>query len=192
MSRRRKGWKARGNYAWRTKKPHAPLGLSSRWLALAGLVLGAVLYIGGGWWWLAPLVMLFSGRHWAYVGQTSSRYHRDRQHRGLDPRVPPSPWSDLDAKAYPLPSLPWWRWSRELSEWFWTIVLLPVYPVPKQAPWNLRKISKAKAQRQRAARDMRRQKSPVRTLAVDILVTSVRLILGLAMVAGTGYYAIMR
>lgn len=147
-TRRRRGWKERGNYAVRTKKPHAPLGLP------------------------------FIGRHWAYVGQTTSRYHRDRQHKGLDPRVPASPWSDLDPKWYPLPSLPWWRWSRELSEWFWTIVLLPVYPVPKQAPWNLRRISKASAVRARAARDARRLNAPGRQLVIDILVTCARLVIG--------------
>lgn len=147
MSRRR-GWKERGNYLVRTKKPHAPLGL--------------------------PVI----GRHNGYVGQTSSRYHRDRQHMGLDPRVPASPWSDLDPRWWSLPSLPWWKWSRELSEWFWTIVLLPVYPVPKQAPWNLRRISKASAARARAARDARRLNAPGRQLVIDILVTCARLVIG--------------
>lgn len=172
-AKRRHNWKTRGNYAWRTRKPHAPFGISTRWLAAGAVLLGLGLYVAGGWWWLAPLLLIFSGRHWAYVGQTSSRYHRDRQHRGLDPRHNASPWSDLDARVYPLPSLPWWKWSRELSEWFWTIVLLPVYPVPKQAPWNLRRISKASAARQRGARDRRRATPGGRTAqrVIDFSVT---------------------
>lgn len=151
-ARRKRGWRERGNYAWRTRKPHAPLGL--------------------------PII----GRHWAYAGQTSSRKHRDRQHRygDLDNGQLPANWSDLDAKVYPLPSLPWWKWSRELSERFWVAVLCPVYNVQLQPPWNLRKISKAKARAQREARDARRATPGGRATqrVVDILVTCVRLGLG--------------
>ena len=197
MSRRRKrrhNWKTRGNYLVRTRKPHAPLGLSLRWLLLAATVLGSALYVADGWWWLAPLLLLFSGRHTAYVGQTSSRYHRDRQHRGLDTArgVPASPWSDLEPRWYPLPSLPWWKWSRELSEKLWTWLLCPVYPVPNQPVWNLRRISKTRAAAQRAARDKRRAApgGAARQLLVDILVTCARLGLGIFAIS-VAYYLIM-
>lgn len=147
-TRRRRGWKERGNYLVRTKKPHAPLGL--------------------------PVI----GRHNGYVGQSGSRYHRDRQHKGLDPRNAPSPWSDLEPRWYALPSLPWWKWSRELSERMWIALLCPAYNVQGQAPWNLRRISKASAMRARAARDARRLHAPGRQLVVDILVTCARLVIG--------------
>lgn len=150
-------WKRRGVYAWRAKKPNAPLGL--------------------------PLI----GRHWAYVGQTSSRWHRDNQHLSGDARYgsQAASWSDLEPKCYPLPCLfPSWRWSRELSEWFWTWVLLPVYPEKKQAPWNLRRISRARAAKQRSAREERRAgRGWMKQKAVDILVTSVRLVIGAAILA---------
>lgn len=164
MSRRRaRGWRERGNYGWRVRKPHAPLGL--------------------------PII----GRHWGYVGQSGSRKHRDRQHRFGNPDGGqlPSFWSDLDAKVYPLPSLPWWKWSRELSERFWVAVLCPVYNVQLQPPWNLRKISKSKARAQREARDRRRRESPGSQLLVDILVTAARLGIG-AFAIVVAYYLITR
>lgn len=150
-------WKRRGCYGWRVRKPHAPLGL--------------------------PLI----GRHWGYVGQTSSRWHRDNQHASGDTRygARSASWSDLDPKVYPLPCLfPQWRWSREFSEWVWTWLLLPVYPEKKQAPWNLRRISRARAARQRAARDERRAgRGWLRQKSVDILLTFCRLLIGVALLA---------
>ncbi len=149
--KRRRTWRERGCYAWRTRKPHAPLGL--------------------------PVI----GRHTAYVGQTSSRWHRDRQHLSGDARYGslPAPWSDLAPKRYPLPCLfPQWRWSRELSEWAWTWILCPVYPVKKQPPWNLRRIGRDRAARQRAARDRRAGRLGWKKHAVDILVTLARIMVG--------------
>jgi hypothetical protein len=140
-----------GTYGWRTKKPHAPLGL--------------------------PII----GRHWGYIGQTGSRWHRDRQHLHGDARwgSAPASWSDLEPKRYPLPCLfPQWRWSRELSELLWTWLLCPVYPEKKQPPWNLRRISRARAARMREARDRRRaRRGFFRQKGIDILLTSVRLVI---------------
>jgi hypothetical protein len=146
-----KRWKRQGCYMWRTRKPHAPLGL--------------------------PVL----GRHTGYIGQTGSRWHRDRQHLAGSVRwgAAKQPWSDLEPKVYPLPCLfPQWRWSRELSETLWTWLLCPVYSVEKQAPWNLRRISRARAARMREARDRRRaRRGWWRQKAVDILVTSARLVI---------------
>jgi hypothetical protein len=184
-------WKTRGLYAWRVRKPHALLGLSVRWLLLAALALGTLLYFAGEWWWLALLVPLFAGRRWAYVGQTSSRYHRDRQHQYGDSTygAPGASWSDLEPKAYPIPCLfHGWKWARLAQERMWITLLLPVYNIQGQAPWNLRKVNKQQARDQRWARDARRAKGPVRRLAVDFLVTSGRLVMGLAILAGLGYF----
>lgn len=154
-------WKTRGCYAVRTRKPHAPLGL--------------------------PII----GRHWAYVGITSSRYHRDRQHAFGDSRYAASgqaAWSDLSPRWYSLPCLfPGSRWAREAQEYLWTWLLCPAYPVPKQPPYNFRKISRNAAQNQRWARDRRRARNPLRNLVVDILVTSVRLVIGLSAIGLLGW-----
>lgn len=92
------GWTKRGLYVWRTRKPHAFFGL--------------------------PVV----GRHTAYVGQTGSRRHRDRQHLFGTATGPPADWSDLSPRAYPLPCfLPGWKRAREVQERLWILVLLPVY-----------------------------------------------------------------
>jgi hypothetical protein len=91
-------WRKRGLYVWRTRKPHAFLGL--------------------------PVV----GRHLAYVGMTSSRFHRDQQHLFGTATAPPAPWSDLSPKPYPLPCLfPGWLFARRVQEKLWIFLLFPVY-----------------------------------------------------------------
>lgn len=121
----RKSWREAGCYVWRTRKPSAPFGF--------------------------PLI----GRHFAYVGETGSRYHRDPQHivgGGTYGAVPKS-WSDLDPKVYPLPCLfPNWAAARKAQETLWTFLLWPVYPVAKNR-WNPRRISPDKAMRQRYERE---------------------------------------
>lgn len=158
----RKRWKRQGVYVWRVRKPHAVFGLP------------------------------FIGRHFGYLGQSSSFYHRDRQHEGKDSRHPAASWSDLEPRVYRLPCLfPQWRWSRELSESAWTWLLCPVYPERKQPPWNLRKISRIRAANMREARDRRRgERSWIQRKLVDILVTSVRMIIGAALLAAVIYGAV--
>lgn len=146
-------WRTRGLYVWRGRKPHAPLGL--------------------------PVI----GRRVLYVGQTSSRYHRDRQHAHGDSRYDAgsASWSDLAPKVYPLPCLfPGWKWARLAQERLWIWALCPVYNIQGQAPWNVRRIKKNAAQNQRWARDKRRGRNPLGNLVVDILLTCVRLIIGFA------------
>lgn len=151
-------WKTRGCYVWRTRKPHALFGFSLRWCLLAGVVAGLALWAWGGPWWLALLAPFFSGRHTAYVGQTNSRYFRDRQHLYGDSRYGAAgkPWSDLAPRVFPLPVLGHgWKWSREAQEWLYIRLLLPVYNIKDQPKWNPRKVSTTKAQQQRWARDAR-------------------------------------
>lgn len=150
----KKTWRNSGCYLWRTRKPSAFIGL--------------------------PII----GRHNAYVGETSSRYFRDRQHVFGDGRYQQAgkPWSDLDPKPYPLPCLfPGWKWSRKVQEKLWIWLLLPVY----NSDWNKhnpRRITPTKAQQQRWARQASGMKVNVgRVLA--------RYALGLIVLAGAGYSA---
>lgn len=150
-------WRRRGVYVWRTKKPHAPIGL--------------------------PII----GRHTAYVGQSSSHRHRERQHLGLDIRygAPAASWSDLEPKRYTLWVLfPGWRRARLAQEWLWIKLLMPVYN-DQHNRWNPRRISRRQARAQREARDARRSgRRPLSNWAVDMLLTSVRLIIVATLLAG--------
>ncbi len=186
-------WKTRGNYVWRTRKPHSMLGLSLRTLLLAGLAGGVVMWMMGGPWWLAFLAPLFSGRHTAYVGQTGSRYHRDRQHLHGDSRYGATgkPWADLEPKVYPLPCLfPRWAWSRKLNEKLMILLLLPVYNIQDQVKWNPRKVGKDLAQRQRWARD--EAKRTFEGKAKLVAVRGLRLALLLTIWAMIGYGVLTR
>ena len=90
-------------------------------------------------------------RHVAYIGETTSYYHRRNQHFYGDTRWghAPQPWSDLEPKFYRLPTALWrYKWARLLQETMWIWLLCPVYNVKQQPPWNIRRITKAKAQRQ--------------------------------------------
>lgn len=149
-------WRTMGCYVWRTRKPHAVLGLGLRFLVPLAVVLAwAGWMVGQEGWWIAFLLPLFSGRHNAYVGQTGSRYFRDNQHLYGDSRYGAAgkAWADLDPKVYPLPCLfPRSRWWREVCEKAWILLLLPVY----NTEWNSknpRRIKPIKAQQQRWARN---------------------------------------
>jgi hypothetical protein len=136
---------------WRTRKPHAFLGL--------------------------PVI----GRHTAYVGETGSRYFRDRQHRYGDSRYQAAgkPWSDLKPKVYPLPCLfPASPTARKIQEKLWIWLLLPVYNVE----WNTknpRRITPMKAQQQRWWREEHK--------AVQRGAAAVRAALALALTVGLTY-----
>lgn len=146
-------WKTQGCYLWRTRKPGSMLGLP------------------------------FIGRHNAYVGQTSSRYHRDRQHEfgGGAYGAVGKPWSDLDPKVYPLPCLfPSWKWSRLLCETLWTLILWPVYSIQKNR-WNPRRIKPRTAERQRWRRDAARARGW--GISVDIQLIARKLVVWLAIAA---------
>ncbi len=151
-----RGWRERGLYVHRTRKPHAFLGL--------------------------PII----GRHTAYVGETSSRYYRDRQHRyggGTYGAIAKS-YTDLDLKIYPLPCLfPGWKWARKVQEKFWILLLLPVYNVQ----WNKanpRRISPRQAESMRWARDAARGKLGV---GVNLGRAVVRWALLLMVLTGAGW-----
>ena len=140
-----------GIYLIRTKKPNAPLGMSLKWMLAGAVLLALAGYIvGTGWWWLAFVLPLFAGRHNAYVGLTSSYYHRKNQHLvgGGVYKAQRKDWADLDPKFYKILPLPNWRWLLHTMETLAIGVLCPVYNVQKQPPWNLRKVSPRTAERQ--------------------------------------------
>lgn len=140
-----------GIYLIRTRKPSAPLGMSLKWMLAGALLLALALYIVGSSWWLTAFALpIFSGRHNAYVGLTSSYFHRERQHLlgGGVYGARRKDWADLDAKFYPILPLPNWRWLLHTVESLAIWLLIPVYNVQKQAPYNLRKITPRQAERQ--------------------------------------------
>jgi hypothetical protein len=115
-------WKKRGVYVWRTRKPHALLGL--------------------------PLL----GRHTAYVGMTGHRFRRDNQHRFGTALEPPASWSDLSPQVYALPCLfPGWEWARKVQEKLWIFALWPVYN-DQWNHHNPRRITRSYARTMRARR----------------------------------------
>lgn len=121
-----------GLYAWRTDKPHAVIGLP------------------------------FIGRHWSYCGMTNSYYFRGKQHLEGSTKygAPAANWSDLRPKCYRILPLPDFilhgKYRRRVTFALETVmiwVLCPVYNDTQQAPYNLRKVSRARAARERARRD---------------------------------------
>lgn len=125
---------AGGLYIWRVDKPHAFLGLP------------------------------FIGRHFGYAGMTNSYYWRGKQQLEGSVKYDSRPysWSDLRPKRYCILPLPAHllnskhKWRRRFVRMLETVLIAvtcPVYNDTQQPPWNLRKISKAKAAIQRANRD---------------------------------------
>lgn len=154
MGRKRRGFRG-GVYLIRTRKPNAPLGLSLRWVLLLIPAAAGALHLVGWPIWLALALVVLAGRHNGYVGLTNSYVHRERQHLqgGGTYRVQAKDWADLEPRFWRILPLPDWRWLLEAAESLLIALLLPVYNVKKQAPWNLRKISLKTAARQRRMRD---------------------------------------
>lgn len=98
--------------------------------------------------------------HWAYVGETTSFYHRHRQHMGLieggrnTGRVHihmPKPWTDLEPYVAFRIGLPQWKWLLRSVETLVIMLLWPVYNDRKNH-WNPRRITLPHATAQRARR----------------------------------------
>ncbi len=165
-------WKKSGCYVWTARKPHALFGWSLRFLAPLAAAGMLALYMLDGPWPLALATLAFSGRHVAYVGETSSRFFRDRQHRYGDSRYGAvgKDWMDLAPRVYPLPCLfPRWKWARKAQEKLYIFLLLPVY----NTQWNKknpRRITPTKAQIQRWGRDARSKTLKGRIVAFGIWV----------------------
>lgn len=84
--------------------------------------------------------------HFAYVGETTSFFHRHLQH--MEQR----PWADRSPYvAFRIP-LPRWKWLLHTVE---TLVIVTVWPVynHRKNLWNPRRITLTDQRRQRALRD---------------------------------------
>jgi len=165
MAKRKKG----GVYIWRARKPGSLLGIPFSWCVIGAAFACASLYAMHAFWPFGIVVLLFSGTHFAYVGETVSFYHRERQHRGNRGTADVyqqagKPWIDLNAKIVcrvPLPTNATWRWTKRLQK-VWlrsveTFIMFATWPVYNDAKnrWNPRRIPQNTALRQRAARDGR-------------------------------------
>lgn len=163
--RKKKG----GVYVWRTRKPGSLLGLPFTACAAGAFVACVWLAYIGAAWPIGLLVLLASGTHFAYVGETVSFYHRERQHRGnvgtLDTyQSSGQPWADLNAKIVmriPLPTGAKTHLGKRVQkvvlrsvETFFIVIFWPVYNDAKNR-WNPRRIPKKRAVAQRHARDGR-------------------------------------
>lgn len=111
--------------------------------------------------------------HWCYVGETTSFYHRDQQHRfGLGYRKyasAPQSWADLSPYVALRIPLPRWKWLLRSVETLLICALWPVYNVSKNR-WNPRRIKPAEARRQRRLRDAGRNPRRLRSSVFLILV----------------------
>lgn len=84
------------------------------------------------------------GRHFAYVGETTSFFHRHGQH------MESQPWSDLSPVCYRIP-LPTWKPLLHAVETLFILALWPVYNHKKNL-WNPRRIPLHVAKAMRARR----------------------------------------
>lgn len=92
--------------------------------------------------------------HFVYVGETTSFFHRHRQHMlgGGQYGSVAQPWSDLEPRVVLRIPLPPWKWLLHLVE---TLVILCTWPVYNHAKnrWNPRRIPLRVAAAQRRMRD---------------------------------------
>ncbi|MFL6145594.1 MAG: hypothetical protein ACJ72N_27500 [Labedaea sp.] len=93
--------------------------------------------------------------HWCYVGETTSFYHRDQQHRfGLGQYGGVAKdWADLSPYVALRIPLPPWKWLLRSVETLVILALWPVYNVSKNR-WNPRRIRPGTARMQRRQRDL--------------------------------------
>jgi hypothetical protein len=84
--------------------------------------------------------------HFVYVGETTSFYHRHRQH------TEQRPWADLEPRVVARIPLPSWKWLLHLVE---ALVILAVWPVynHRKNLWNPRRVSLPMQAMQRRHRD---------------------------------------
>lgn len=151
-----------GVYIYRTRKPASLiglLGLRYRILVPCTVALAVTLCSFGVPWLLAFPLLLATGRHFAYVGETTSFYHRHRQHTGNGGTTDrfitdAAPWSDLDPVCVARLPLPRWKWLLRSVETLMILALAPVYNDRKNHH-NPRRIARPTALRQRLTRDGR-------------------------------------
>lgn len=153
-----------GVYVYRTRKPASLIGrLRLPWWTtpvMAGGMAALVVATPVPWWMAAPAVLFASGRHFAYVGETTSFRDRHAQHlgnigSGAKFEQAGKPWADLDPVCVLRLPLPRWKWLLRSVETLLIALLWPVYNHKKNL-WNPRRIPLVSQRRQRYARDRRK------------------------------------
>lgn len=152
-----------GVYIYRTRKPMSLIGKLNLpdWVTFLGVVIAGVAgeMIGAPWYVTAPAGLLITGRHFAYVGETTSFRDRHAQHlgnigSGAKYEQAGKPWSDLHPRCVLRIPLPRWKWLLRTVETLAIMLTWPVYNHKKNL-WNPRRIPLVSARRQRYARDRR-------------------------------------
>jgi hypothetical protein len=148
-----------GVYVYRTRKPSSLIGLLRlrlRWLALAAVVVGTLLFVFGGPWFLALLLLFCTGRHFGYVGETVSFRDRHGEHMSGGGRWKKgaASWSDLDARCVVRIPLGTNKALLRTVETILITCLMPVYN-EKKNKLNPRRIPRPSARRMRKRRDNR-------------------------------------
>lgn len=153
-----------GVYVYRTRKPASLIGKLRlpEWTAAPAVVAAGAAgeLVGLPWFLTAPAGLLITGRHFGYVGETTSFRDRHGQHignigSGAKFEKEGKPWADLDPRCVARIPLPRWKWLLRSTE---TLVMLITWPVynHKKNLWNIRRIPLVSARRQRFARERRR------------------------------------
>jgi hypothetical protein len=152
-----------GIYVYRTRKPMSLIGKLRlpEWTAIPGVVIAGAAgeMLGIPWFLAAPAGLLITGRHFGYVGETTSFRDRHAQHignlgSGAKFEKEGKPWADLDPVCVLRLPLPRWKWLLRSVETLVMLLLWPVYNHKKNL-WNPRRIPLVSARRQRYARDRR-------------------------------------
>lgn len=185
------GKKKRGGgvYVYRTRKPGSLIGYvlgrlgGVPWYAwpIATGIACAANHMLGSPWWIGLSLLLCTGRHFAYVGETTSFHARHRQHIGNEGtgdkwEKKAKPWADLDPKCVARLRLPKWKWLLRTVETMLIFLLAPVYNDKKNKA-NVRRVTLRMQARQRHARDRRRVKLSFNLTAGHVLAGIIILVL---------------
>ncbi len=155
--------KGGGVYVYRARKPASLIGKLRlpEWTAAPAMVAAGFAgeMIGVPWFVAAPAGLLITGRHFAYVGETTSFRDRHGQHlgnigSGARFEQAGKPWADLEPRCVVRIPLPRWKWLLRSTETLVMLLLWPVYNHKKNL-WNPRRIPLVSARRQRFARERR-------------------------------------
>lgn len=176
-----------GVYVYRARKPGSIFGLLFRglpwyvWPSVTAVACVLCQIIDGAWWF-GLLVLLFTGRHFAYVGETVSFKDRHGEHMSGGGRWKrgAASWSDLDPKCVARIPLPRWKPVLRSVETTFVVLCAPVYNEKKNL-LNPRRITRASAKRMRSRRDRRSVRlnfPPFRASSVLILIALVALVIG--------------
>jgi hypothetical protein len=164
-----------GVYVYRTRKSGSVLGIYFRglpWYVWPLVTMGSCILnqVVNGAWWIGLAILLFTGRHFAYVGETVSFKDRHREHiiGGGRWAKKCQPWSDLDPRCVLRLPLPPWKWLLHAIETFGILVCAPVYNDRKNK-WNPRRIPLRSARRQRVKRDGRKLKITFNFRAIHLV-----------------------